>query len=226
MDLPVTDEAIETTTSDLPRIVLNCLLRLLAAALPRGDISPKIAAENEQAAREMFFAMQPRDPGEARAAVRAVAAFFASMDMHARASRPGLADDTVLRLRAGANACSRVCDAAERSLRKPAAAAPKPDPAQSPRSGAAREFVPDPNSFTARRFEPEDCFRPRDRFGQLIPRGDIHLMTKKQKFAAIANPRDPELEAAAIAEEEAMIAEQKALDARRVETACGADGSK
>jgi hypothetical protein len=38
-------------------------------------------------------------------------------------------------------------------------------------------------------------------------------MTRAQALASLAWPRDPKLEAAAIAEEEAMMAEQAALDA-------------
>jgi hypothetical protein len=38
-------------------------------------------------------------------------------------------------------------------------------------------------------------------------------MTRAQVLASLAWPRDPKLEAAAIAEEEAMMAEQAALDA-------------
>jgi hypothetical protein len=216
MDLPTPDAtANHQTGSGLSPVFLKCTLRMLAAALPAAGVTPEIAAENFEAARELFFAMQPRDQVAAASAVRAVVAHFASMDMHARASQPGLSDDAVRHLRAAANTCSRACDAAKRSLRKPAAT-----PA---RSDTSREFVPHPDSLTARRFEPEEVFQARDRFGQPIPRWRTNLMTKNQLFATIAYPRDPELEAAAIAEEEAMIAEQKALDAANGEAAASSE---
>jgi hypothetical protein len=56
-------------------------------------------------------------------------------------------------------------------------------------------------------------FQPRDRFGQPIPGGRVDQMTRALVLASLAWPRDPKLEAAAIAEEEAMMAEQAALDA-------------
>ena len=48
-------------------------------------------------------------------------------------------------------------------------------------------------------------------------------MTRTQMLATLAWPRDPTLEAAAIAEEEAMIAEQAALEATERATPDTAD---
>ena len=56
-------------------------------------------------------------------------------------------------------------------------------------------------------------FQPRDRFGEPIPDLRTDLMTRAQLRASLAIPRDPKLEAEALAEEEAMIAEQAAIDA-------------
>jgi hypothetical protein len=128
MDMQAPDIAIEAPVGLSPA-VLNCLLRQLVAALPADGLAPEVAAENAEAAREMFFAMRPGDAAEAAAAVSAVAAHFAAMDQFARAARPGLTDETVLRLRAGANACSRAVVAALRALRRIPAAAPKRHPA-------------------------------------------------------------------------------------------------
>lgn len=58
-----------------------------------------------------------------------------------------------------------------------------------------------------------DIFQPRDRFGQPIKRYRWQDMTMAQRRATYASPRDPEFDAIAIAEQEAMIAEQKALEA-------------
>src|SRR4051812_4009379 len=106
MDMQTADQRPDELS---PRL-LDRLLRGLAAALP--------SAEDLDAAEELFFAMQPRDAVEAAAAVRAVAAHFASMDMYARAARAGMSDDTVLKLRASANTCSRTVDAALRGRRR------------------------------------------------------------------------------------------------------------
>jgi hypothetical protein len=56
-------------------------------------------------------------------------------------------------------------------------------------------------------------FQPRDRFGEPISDLRTDLMTRAQLRASLAIPRDPKLEAEALAEEEAMIAEQAAIDA-------------
>ena len=62
-------------------------------------------------------------------------------------------------------------------------------------------------------------FQPRDRFGKPIPDLRSDLMTRAQLHASLAIPRDPKLEAEALAEEEAMMAEQAAMDAAaRTET--------
>jgi len=210
MDMQTPSDPTDTLATSLPRAVLNCLLRMLAAVLPNDDLAPDIAAENWQCARTMFFALQPRDAAEAAAAVRAVAAHFAAIDMHYRAFRPGLSDDTAMRLRASANTCARAADAGQRALRKPPVAAPpKPRKADAPvpPSPAPAPSPPVPLDPSTLRFY------PRDRYGNTIRLWQPEQLTKAQLYAALACPRDPELEAAAIAEEEAMIAEQAALDA-------------
>ena len=207
MTAPPPDAPTETTT--LPPGVVNCMLRLALAALPVAE-TPEIAAENAETARAMFFALQPKDAAEAAAAVRSIAATFASLDLYARAARPGLSDETARSLRASANACSRTADAAERRFRKPA---PKP---QRP---AAPEPEPPPP-----RPEPEpepEPFQPRDRFGQPISCLDNDRMSMAQRRARYAWPPNPEFIAIALAEEEAAIAEQKALEAREREAGGG-----
>ena len=52
-----------------------------------------------------------------------------------------------------------------------------------------------------------------DRFGKPIPSLRSDQMTRAQLRASLSIPRNPELEAEALAEEEAMIAEQKAIEA-------------
>ena len=201
MDMRIPDTAIQTPTASLPGAVLNCMPRLLLAALPAAT-TPEIAAEDADTARAMFFALQPRDAAEAAAAARSVAAHFASLNLYARATRPGLSDHTARSLCASANACSRAADAAARRIRKPE------------RKPAAAPPPPEPEVPLRPRPVPEEPFQPRDRFGKPIPPIDSERMTMAQRRARYAWPHNPGLEAIAIAEEEAMIAEQRALEAR------------
>jgi len=199
MDMQTPTEPIEVLSPHVPRALLNCLLRMIIAALPTAGLGSELAAETEEAARAMFFGMQPRDPAEAAAVARAVSAHFASLHMYARAARPGLSDDTVMRLLATANKCARAADAA-----RPLQAGPKPPKV----AQKTQQPAPEPEQDAPRII----LFQPRDRFGQPITDGD--QMTVAQRRAHYAWPRDPELEAIAIAEEEAMIAEQQAADAK------------
>jgi hypothetical protein len=124
------------------------------------------------------------------------------MDLHARASRPGLGDETVMRLRARANASARAANLRRAKAERP----PKPTreaPAESP----PPEPRPVPQLYQ---------FRPRDRFGKPIPLWKSEEMTKAQRRATYAPKYDAEIEGAALADEETMIAEQKALDAQSV----------
>lgn len=191
----------------LPPVVLNSLLRSLYAALPSDGGDAEVTAENQETARAMFFALQPRDPAAAAAAVRAVAAHFACMDLYARAARPGLSDETVMRLRSTANATARGCEVTQRVPQAAPATAPEKRKAtQQPKPEPAPHHKPPQESPDAR-------FTPHDRFGQPIPRWETLKMTRAQMLATLAYPRDPELEKVALAEEAAMRAEQAALDA-------------
>ena len=213
MDLPLPADPHQTQADALSPAVLNCMLRLLAASLPQGGASPEICAENLAAAREMFLASKPRDAMEAGAAVRSVAAHFATMDMYARAARPGLTDETASRLRASATACARVAEAARRGVARPPATAIAEQAGTKEPIDHARPTVPPP--------PPDECFQPRDRFGNPIPGWRTDQMTRAQLYAALAYPRDPELERIALAEEEAMIAAQQAEDAKQANLAGG-----
>ena len=187
-------------TASLPSVLLAAPLRMLAAAVPTGGLSPETAAEAREAARALFFAMRPRDAVEAAAAVRAVAAHFASMDMYARAARSGVSDDTARRLRTSAQACARAADAPQRATRPAQAAAPEPKPSAPPPASPKPAASPPPPR--------DDGFQPRDRFGKPIPIWESHRMTRAQILAALAYPRNPELEKTALADEAAVRAEQ------------------
>jgi len=103
--------------NQLSDLSIRCLLRTLSATLPPNVAdSPEIAAEKWEAARELFFFLQPRNPVEAVLAARAVAAHFATLDLYARAALPGTSDEKVLRLRGKAITESRSFDTALRDL--------------------------------------------------------------------------------------------------------------
>jgi hypothetical protein len=198
------------------------LMQTLDAATPGAATD-----EHQDATRELFSSLNPRDPAEAQLAAIAVAAAQSAMDNFARAARPGISDDTAMRLRGSALAAGRTYATALRYLRKPQAVAPQPArPARSKASPAAAPQPPPaeptsetqevPPGFIALRPGATPIpavFRPRDRFGNEIPDWRRDLMTPAQARAAFSYPPDPAQVAAAIAEEAAMMARQAALKA-------------
>jgi hypothetical protein len=215
MDMQTTDHRSHSVNGGGPlsRALIQRLLKALDATVPAGvTASQADRDENRQATRELFESLDPRDPAEAQLAAIAIAAAQSAMDNFARAARPGVSDETAIRLRGSALTAGRTYAAALRTLRKrvpqPAAArkataAPRPAPvAEPPRPAAA---IP----------QGRDEFQPRDRFGKPIPIFRTDQMTRTQMLATLAWPRDPTLEAAAIVEEEATIAEQVTPEARQ-----------
>ncbi|MGO9998198.1 MAG: hypothetical protein ACLPKW_10705 [Acetobacteraceae bacterium] len=201
------------------------LMQTLDAAMPGADTD-----QSRGATRELFEALNPRDPAEAQLAAIAVAAAQSAMDGFARAARPGVSDGTAMRLRGSALAAGRAYATALRYLRKPQAVAPQPaKPARSKATPAAAAQPPPaepagetqeiPPGFIALRPGATPIpavFRPRDRFGNEIPDWRRDLMTSAQALAAFSYPPDPAQVAAAIAEEAAMMAKQTGLDARGI----------
>ena len=116
MDMQTPDfETAEPTAagpgSQISPVMLRCLLRILSTTLPgNGGDNPELAADKWEMAREVFFAMEPRNPVEAVLAARAVAAQFATLDLYARAAVSGTSDEKAMRLRAKAKAESRTFD--------------------------------------------------------------------------------------------------------------------
>jgi hypothetical protein len=97
-------------------------------------------------ARLMFEAYQPKDAIEAMAAARAVAAHCAAMDSFNRAMRPGLSDDTVMRLRINGLAAGRSVEAALRARdtrRKEQEATERQASEQQPADSHAAPVLPD-----------------------------------------------------------------------------------
>ncbi len=151
------------------------------------------------------------------------------MDSFARAARPGTSEATAARMRGSALAAGRAYSGWLRALRERQPAAEQVKPAAAPASRTKAPpaepecdppEVPEvPPGFIALRPGAKPIpavvtFQPRDRFGEPIPDLRTDLMTRAQLRASLAIPRDPELEAEALAEEAAMIAEQSALDAK------------
>jgi len=213
-DSPTTDEP----QPGLSRIFLKRLLKKLAATLPvDAQEDPQEFAEEWEAARELFFSLQPRTPFEAILAARAVALHLRGMDLLARAARPDIPDEKAQRLTASAIAAGRSVDAAERILTKRQGkqdAAAKPARRAPAATRAAQPAEPLPITH-------HEFFQPRDRHGKPIPDWRYEWMTMAQRRAAYAYPRNPAYEAEALAEEEKMIAEQAEMDRQAAAQAPG-----
>ncbi len=192
------------------------LLHTLAAAIPGPD-----AGAHQEAARELLASLDPRDPAEAQLAAIAIAAAQSAMDSFARAARPGISDETALRLRGSALAAGRAYASALRYLRKPQAPAPQPgrarpraapaaapDPPPAEPAGGTTEVPPGFIALHPGATPIPAVFSPRDRFGNEIPPWRRDLMTQAQALAAASYPPDPVLVAAALADEKAMTAGQ------------------
>jgi hypothetical protein len=237
MDMQTPDHAstpFPTSSAGPPsRMFSRRLLKILAATTPGEDDDPTALAEMRETTQELFGSLDPRDPADAMLAAIAVAAAQSAMDNFARAARPGMSDETVMRLRSKALAAGRAYATVHRYFRKPQTvaapsatpvgtkapqvSAPKPPPAE-----PVVQPVEVPPGFVALRQGAEPIpavFRPRDRFGKEIPSWRRDLMTSAQALAAFSYPPDPTAKAAAIAEEEAKMAEQKASEARGTQSA-------
>jgi hypothetical protein len=223
MDMPTPDNQPHTSAADdgglLSSILVARLLKSLAAAMPADSQADR--DENRRATQEMFASLNPRDPAEAQLAAIAIAAAQSAMDGFIRAAQPGVADEAAIRLRGSALVAGRTCAAVLRTLRKrpseQPAATGKPRTATTPAPAAVAPRPP------AAPPEGRDEFQPRDRFGKPIPTFRTELMTRAQLFATLAWPRNPALEAAAVAEEDVMIAKQAALGTGEQATPDAAD---
>ena len=230
MDMQTPDHTpIPSPAGPPSRAFIKRLLQALVAATPgatQDDIG--VLSENWQLTCELFEALDPGDAAEAQLAAIAVAAGRAALDGFVRAARPGISDETAIRLRGSALAAGRAYAAWTSDLRKPPPAAAETAPG-APRPAATKTDAPPaqpasdvqevPPGFIALQpgatpIPAVEMFQPRDRFGKPIPSLRSDQMTRAQLRASLAIPRDPALEAEALAEEKAMMAEQAALDAR------------
>jgi hypothetical protein len=234
MDMHTPDHATTPSTADpnaqLSAAFARYVRHALADAVPIGpDDSEETRDQKRLAALELFDSLQSADPAEAQLAAIAVAASLAAMDGFASAARPGTSDATAARMRGSALAAGRAYAGWLRTLRERQPVAEQARPATAPASRARpppvepEPEVPEvpevPPGFIALRPGAKPIpavvtFQPRDRFGEPIPDLRTDLMTRAQLRASLAIPRDPKLEAEALAEEAAMIAEQSAIDAK------------
>ena len=191
----------------------------------RPDRQPGNPRRETAAAQELFDSLHPGDPADALLAAIAIAAAQAAMDSFARAARPGISDETAVspaQQRPGRRPRLR------RVAARPPQARTRRRAAQAGRGSAHARKAPPvepthdvpevPPGFIALRpgakpIPAVETFQPRDRFGEPIPDLRTDLMTRAQLRASLTIPRDPVLEAEALAEEAAMMAEQAAMDA-------------
>jgi len=204
-------------TAPTSRIFHRTLMQALGKTIPHATADEW--AEKWDAAREEFDSLNPRTPAEARLAAFAVAAMAGAMDSFERAARPGLSDEKAGRLRGSALAVGRFYKSVMLTLGKSANPAKPSRPASSSPApaepAAAPEDEPCPPGFIrlapgAKPIKHHETFQPRDRYGKPIPTYRYQDMTPAQRRATYRLPRDKDLEAIAIAEEEAMIAEEAA----------------
>ena len=135
------------SSTQLDPVWVDLLMQARAQAMPGGAAA---AEENLAFARLLFEAMQPADAAEAALAARAIAAHAAAMDGFARAARPGLSDETVIKLRTNALAAGRVYDSACRTLKKNHAVAD---------SKAAKPAAPEPAGLRSSEARPSPAQR-------------------------------------------------------------------
>jgi hypothetical protein len=135
MDMQTTDHQFPTPGPS--RILINFLLKALAATLPAGitELAPR--DEQLEVMRELLEGFDPRDGADAQLAAIAIAAAYAAMDGFARAAKPGMSHDTVVKLRTSALAAARTYATTLQTLRRPEPA-PRP-PKTSPNRRRTRQ---------------------------------------------------------------------------------------
>lgn len=227
----ITPNHLEPQLSD---IFIRVSLNAIRAAIPfAGDDTEESREEKYLAAVELFHEQHPRNADEAALATRYVISHVRYLHLSASAAARDLSDDKVLRLNAAAATADRLANTTRRAIKdaqKPPAAAsgrqssqhaapaqpqsaiapdnlgPFEDPTLGPLPAGADGWI---RLVPGGRPVPHITrFQPRDRNGEPIPHYRRDLMTQAQVRASLASPRDPELEAIAIAEEDAMIAAQ------------------
>ena len=220
--------------TELSEVFIKVSFSAIRAAIPfDADDTEESRDEKFQAAVELFRSLEPRNADEAALATRYVISHSRFLNLSARAAAHDLADDKTMRLHAAAATADRLANTTRRAIKD----AQKPAPGRSIREAAPTWSNPqsaiapdDMGPFDdptlgelpagadgwvrlapgARPIPHYSRFQPRDSHGEPIPPNRPELMTMAQRRATYASPRDPELEAIAIAEEEAAITAQAA----------------
>jgi hypothetical protein len=202
------------STSDAPTAfaasdLFARMLQDMIPAIPIRDLdTPQRVAQRHEDARTMAAALHPADIIEAATAILATVAYYASLALHACAAQPG-------QTAREATALCRVALAEHRAHRSGVTdLAKRHAPAEPPRQRAERTR-PSPVEPEAPDDDPIPHlpqFQPRNRHGDPIPLYRWQDMTPKQRRATYGDPYDTETWAIATEEQDAAIAEQKALD--------------
>ena len=188
------------------------LEQLVDALPPRETEAPASAARRQEIARAMVIAARPADPIEAALAISAAVAYQASLRGSALAASPGLTSVQSNRLARTAIAQHRAFQAGVQAVdrHRGGIAQPAAPKRARPSSHPAPEPEPQPDGDPIPHL-PQ--FQPRNRYGEPIPLYRFRDMTRLQRRATYGDPFDTAAWDAAAAEEDAAIAEQKALDA-------------
>ena len=208
--VPTTEPEADFTASP----IFTLMLEQLADALPPLETESSAAnTRRHEIARAMVIGAHPADPIEAALAISAAVAYQASLASNALAASPGLTSVQSNRYARTAIAQDRAFHASVEALAKHRRAAAQPATPQSSRTSSRRQPGSEPEQ------QPDDDpiphlpqFQPRDRHGNPIPLYRFRDMTPKQRRATYGDPYDTATQAIAIEEEDAAIAEQKALD--------------
>jgi hypothetical protein len=192
--------------------IFALMLGQLTDALPPLETeTPAANALRHEVARAMVIAAHPADPMEAALAISAAVAYQASLASNALAASPGLTGDQSNRYARAAIAQDRAFHAGVAALAKHRGAAAQPVTPQRARTSSHKQ--PEPEQ------QPDDDpiphlpqFQPLNRHGEPIPLYRWQDMTPKQRRATYGDPYDTATQASATEEQDAAIAEQKALD--------------
>jgi hypothetical protein len=116
-------------------LLIDALVKTIPAEAARGG-------DGVAFARMLLEAWEPSDAMEAALAARAIAAHLAAMDGFARAAKPGISDETAVRLRANAIAAGRQFDHLLQTVRRqPALVATPRAPGRTAHNGAPHAGV-------------------------------------------------------------------------------------
>ena len=209
--LPTTEPEADFAASP----IFALMLEQLADALPPLETeTPVSATRRQEIARALVIATHPADPIEAALAISAVVAYQAVLTCSARAAAPGLTGVQSNRHARTAIAQHRAFHAGVQALDRHRGATAQTASPKRARTSSRSQPEPEPEQQPDNDPIPHlPQFQPRNRHGEPIPLYRFRDMTRLQKLAVYGDPYDTAAWTAATEEEDAAIAEQKALDA-------------